>query len=245
MPLRDHFRSPIYDAFSWDGLHGLWPGTIIFALARILPPEFFATPRVHHGAFAEIDIGTFERTEYDYGSADGDSNGGGVATAVETETIPAIDVEIDSLATDEYEVQIYDTRDGRRLVAAIEIVSPANKDRPESRRAFVAKCAALLQQNVSVTIIDVVTIRHFNLFREVLEVLGVDAPTSPMSPTYATTCRTFARAAPKKWRFKAWEHPLAVGQPLPTLPLWLADDLVIPLDLNGTYEDTCRALRIP
>jgi hypothetical protein len=35
-------------------------------------------------------------------------------------------------------------------VAAIEIVSPANKDRPEHRRKFVAKCAALLQQGVSV-----------------------------------------------------------------------------------------------
>ena len=31
------------------------------------------------------------------------------------------------------------------LVAAIEIVSPSNKDRPESRRAFVAKVAALLK----------------------------------------------------------------------------------------------------
>jgi len=244
MPLRDHFRSPINDKFSWDGLHGLWPGTIIFALARILPPEFFATPKVRHGAFAEIDIGAFEDTDEIYGSVNGDS-GGGVATALATETIPTIDVAIDSLATDEYEVLIYDTRDMRRLVAAIEIVSPANKDRPESRRAFVAKCAALLQQQVSVTIIDVVTIRNFNLFREVLEVLGVESPSSPTTPTYATTCRTIARPAPRKWRFKAWDYPLAVGQPLPVLQLWLADDVVIPLDLNTTYEDTCRALRIP
>src|SRR5438552_138747 len=40
-----------------------------------------------------------------------------------------------------YEVLIYDAKRGRHLVAAIEIVSPANKDRPEHRNVFVAKCA--------------------------------------------------------------------------------------------------------
>ena len=59
-------------------------------------------------------------------------------------------------AQDEYEVRVYDTDRAQRLVAAIEIVSPANKDRPEHRRAFVAKCAALLQNQVSVTIVDLV-----------------------------------------------------------------------------------------
>jgi hypothetical protein len=61
-----------------------------------------------------------------------------------------------------YEVRVYDARHGRRLVAAIEIVSPSNKDRPESRRAFVAKVAARLQRDVSVSLVDVVTIRQFN-----------------------------------------------------------------------------------
>ena len=50
----------------------------------------------------------------------------------------------------EYEVRVYDAERDRRLVAAVEIVSPANKDRPESRRAFVSKCVTLLRQRVSV-----------------------------------------------------------------------------------------------
>jgi hypothetical protein len=32
---------------------------------------------------------------------------------------------------------------------------------------------------------------------------------------------------------------------LPTLPLRLADDLAVPLDLEASYEETCRFLRIP
>jgi hypothetical protein len=47
-----------------------------------------------------------------------------------------------------YEVMIFDLERDRRLVAAVAIVSPANKDRPESRQLFVAKCLNLLRQDV-------------------------------------------------------------------------------------------------
>jgi hypothetical protein len=69
-------------------------------------------------------------------------------------------------------VFLSDSKRRRRLVAANKIVSPANKDRPEHRRAFVAKRAALLQNRVSVSIIDLVTSRTFNLYRDLLELLG-------------------------------------------------------------------------
>jgi hypothetical protein len=32
---------------------------------------------------------------------------------------------------------------------------------------------------------------------------------------------------------------------LPTLPLWVADDFAVPLELDATYEETCKGLRIP
>ena len=57
-------------------------------------------------------------------------------------------------AEEEYEIRVFDQKRQCRLVAAVAIVSPANKDRPEHCQAFVAKCAALLQQRVSVTIVD-------------------------------------------------------------------------------------------
>ena len=47
------------------------------------------------------------------------------------------------------------------------------------------------------------------------------------------------------WLLEAWAQPLTLGQALPTLPLWLADNLAVPLDLEGSYEETCRVLRIP
>jgi hypothetical protein len=72
---------------------------------------------------------------------EGGSAGVGVATAVWSSPRPTFDVAADLPDQDEYEVRVYDTQQHRRLVAAVEIISPANKDRPEHRRAFVGSYA--------------------------------------------------------------------------------------------------------
>lgn len=152
-------------------------------------------------------------------------------------------IHLESLC-DEYEVRIYDARRGRRLVAAIEIVSPANKDRPEHRSVFVAKCSALLQQQVSVSIVDLVTIRDFNLYEQLLAQMGHQDPSlgNPAPATYAVTCRT--RSAGNGNLLDTWTYPLTVGQRLPRIPLWLAEERMISLDLEASYEETCRVLHI-
>jgi hypothetical protein len=144
-----------------------------------------------------------------------------------------------------YEVRVFDRERGSRLVAVVELVSPANKDRPEHRRAFVAQCAALLQEQVAVAIVDVVTARHFNLYGELLELIGeTDPALTPEAPAlYAAVCRGTKKD--NAWLLETWTYPVAVGQPLPTLPLWLADNLAVPLELEASYEETCRILRIP
>jgi hypothetical protein len=240
MPLRDHFHPPLSNRKPWEAVHNLWPSVMVLALARTLPSRYEAEPGVHSGASVEIDVATFEADE-PVGPPGEAVNGGGVATAVWAPARPTLALKTDWPAQDEHEVRVYDGQLGRRLVAAVEVDSPANKDRPEHLRAFVAKCAALLQQRVSVTIVDVVTARTFNLYQELLELIGRPAdPAAP--PMYAVALRGTKRD--DAWLVEAWEHALTLGQPLPTLPLWLADNLVVPLDLETTYEDTCRALRI-
>jgi hypothetical protein len=245
MPLRDHFRPPLDDSRSWDELHGAWPTVIVMALNRNLPPRYVAAPRVHLGPDAEIDVTAYETDTSDSATAKTEGTSGAVATAVWAPPRPTFDVAIDLPERDEYEVRVYDTQRHRRLVATVEIISPSNKDRPEHRRAFVAKCAALLEQHVSVALIDLVTTRRFNLYMDLLEVLGQSDPSLEPEPpvVYAAACR-WAREG-DAWHFRAWTHPLLVGQPLPLLPLWLADNLAVPLELEATYEETCRILRIP
>lgn len=246
MPLRDHFRSPLDDVTAWEGFHGGWPMVIVQSLASKLPSRYVAAPHVHSGAFIEIDVGTYEKDEPGLPALASDAgNGGGTATAVWAPARPTFSVATDLPAMDEYEVRVYDTKRGRRLVAAVEIVSPANKDRPEHRRAFVAKCAALLQNRVSVAIVDLVTTRSFNLYAELLELIGQTDPSlEAMAPAiYAAACRMARKE--EAWSLETWAHPLAIGQALPVLPLWLADNFAIPLELEASYEETCRVLRIP
>jgi Protein of unknown function (DUF4058) len=232
MPLRDHFRPPLDDLTEWEGFFGGWPAMFVLALGRKLPRRYVAAPRAHSGAFIEMDIGTFEKDDLDL-------------PAVWAPARPTLAIVTDLPEQDEYEVRVYDTKRGRRLVAAIEIVSPANKDRPEHRRVFVAKCAALLQNRVSLTIIDLVTTRNFNLYGELLDLIGqTDPALQPEPPAlYAVACRSTEKA--DAWLLETWFHPLTLGQPLPTLPLWLADNFGVLLELEECYEDTCRALRIP
>jgi hypothetical protein len=248
MPLRDHFRPPLANARSWDEVHGQWPAMMVLALNRKLPGRYIAAPQVHLGSVAEIDVSAYDTNPDgdDLMLSDGDN--GRVATAVWAPAKPSLVLATDLAAIDEYEVRVYDEKHHRRLVAAIEIVSPANKDRTEHRRAFAARCAGMLQKQVSVTIVDPVTNRADNLYRELLDLIGERDPALGNNPpaTYAVACRT-TKPDPKpgtNWQLEAWLHPLVVGQPLPTLPLWLADNLAIPLELEASYEETCRALRI-
>ena len=147
MPLRDHFRPPVSKRSSWEGFHGGWPMRIVEELAPRLPDGFVAEPRVQLGSFYEIDVCTFE--QYEVGervSRSARESNAGIATASHVLPVPTLTLDAEFPEQYSYEVLIFDLERDRRLVAAVEIVSPANKDRPESRQLFVAKCFNLLRQ---------------------------------------------------------------------------------------------------
>jgi hypothetical protein len=243
MPLRDHFRSPVNDRHTWDELHGGWPMMIVQQLFPILPAGYTASPNIHLGKMFEIDVSAYEVDEsLETGPATGTGNGG-VATAAPPQ--PTLTLETDLSEQDEYEVRIYDVERGRQLVAAIELVSPSNKDRPENRRAFVAKVAALLQKDVCVSIVDLVTVRQFNLYADLLEFLEQTDPQLGRTPPhlYSVTIRSRQRNK-KRSVLDVWNQPVTLGQALPTLPIWLSADLNVSLPLEVSYEETCRLLHI-
>ncbi len=237
MPLRDHFRPPVTNRIPWEGFHGGWPMVIVQHLRKVLPAEYFAVPKVHLGPYFEIDIGTFELNDP---PQTGFNTGNG--TALWTAPSPTTTIELDMPDIDEYEVKIYSQTDEKQLVAAIELVSPSNKDRFESRQAFISKCATLLRQGVCVTIIDMVTVRQSNLFTELLEFIGVRqrVMSDPPPSLYAVTCRWLE--VKRKGSFEAWAYPLVIGETLPTLPLWLSLTLPILFDFEQSYEATCTDL---
>ena len=238
MPLRDHFRSPVNNTHSWDEVHGQWPGEIVRDLRNVLPPGFRASPNVHLGSAFEVDVTTYEAVT----APDADEGGTGTRTALS----PTLTVEADLSEQDVYEVRIYDSEHGRVLVAAIEIVSPSTKDRPGTREVFVGKLATLLQQGICVSIVDLVSVRRANLYAELLTLLGHSDPSLGETPPhlYAVTLRARKRPKRRTSLLDAWFYPMTVGQPLPTIPLWLAPALRVMLPLETSYQETCQVLGI-
>src|SRR5207244_2524917 len=172
------------------------------------------------------------------GSASAEGSSSALATAVWAPPEPTQTLTVDFLDQDVCEVRVYDAERGMRLVGAIELVSPGNKDRPEARQAFVAKCAAYLQEQIGLMIVDIVTERRANLHEELLRLVAPGQSPLPISHLYAVAYRAGPNGRPS--RLDTWPASLTVGQPLPKLPLWLPRELAIPIDLDMSYEETSR-----
>jgi hypothetical protein len=220
----------------------MWPAMIVRELIEVLPEPYFAAPGVHLGTLYEIDVGTYREPSPE--SSGGDVGEGEAAVATYAPPTPTLTLEPRLPNQDVYEVRIYDSRRNRRLVAAIEIVSPSNKDRPETRGTFVSKVAALLKHDICVSIVDVVSTSDFNLYADLMGFLESTDPAlgDGPPPMYAVTVRM--RYEGRRRMMDNWYHPLAIGQTLPTLPIWLKETRAISLDLESSYEETCRTLRI-
>ncbi|HTU90542.1 MAG TPA: DUF4058 family protein [Gemmataceae bacterium] len=244
MPLLDHFHKPIYPLHSWTTLHSRWAGTLMDALNALLPASrYLVEVTVSVGPHIEADIAEFELPPSIIAEEVNGSEGG-VAVAVQPWAPPAAVQTLDIVFPDDIEVQVFDLRDGKRLVAAIELVSPSNKDRSEERQAFAAKCVAYLQRGIGLIVVDIVTNRRGNLHHEILDLLGqADASVLlPETELYASAYRPAHRG--DKNQLDLWPVALAVDQPLPLLPLALRGAFFVPVDLEATYVEARQRCRL-
>ena len=98
---------------------------------------------------------------------------------------PATSLVVPTVFPDDIEVQVFATTTGATLVAAVELVSPGNKDRPETRLAFISKCHSYLTRGIGLIVVDIVTNRLANLHNELMGMLGHGEPF--LLPCTATT----------------------------------------------------------
>ena len=231
MPLYDHFSPPLKATRFWHSFHSVWANVIASSLNKQLPSRYLASPNVHFGI--EIDVATLDQQP--------DSKDAPASLEIWTVPRPIQTIPL-TLVTDVVQVDIFDTRGGPEIVGAIELVSPANKDRPASRAAFVSKCQALLQQGVGLVLIDIVTGRRANLHEELLVHLGHLDSATWEAPLYATGYRPVERSGTSL--LDIWRERLDVGSPLPIMPLWLRESICLRVDLDETYRDACHEQRI-
>jgi hypothetical protein len=239
MPLLDHFHSPVSDERNWNGFHSKWANVLVDELnLNLLPEGYFAEPQTGQGFPVEVDVATTERRQRAARGATATLPAPVWTPSAPTLTMPAAFV-------DTFEVKVFNTDEGPRLVAAIELVSPRNKDRPDARRVFAIKCASYLAHGISLIVVDVVTNRHFNMHDEIVGLMPSSAAlVFPDTPRlYASAYRPIRRD--DRDQIEVWLRTLAVGEELPTLPLALTADIILPIDFEAAYTEACRLLRFP
>jgi len=223
VPLLDHFHPPLSTRRPWQSFHTTWASTLADTLNReILPLGYIALEQVHAGPAVEIVVAT--RAEQDAAAA--------APLIIPAEFPPSCTVEI--VATD----------GARSLVAAIELISPANKDRGAKRRLFAAKCATYLSRGIGLIIVDVVTSRQANLHNELMELLGLEERFHMPAGQglYSVAYRPLSGGNTD--RIEAWPVPLNLGQPLPTMPLSLEAEHCVRVDFEATYAEACHRRRV-
>src|SRR5579875_1576153 len=148
MPLHDWTDRP-----GWEGVHHLWITELLRWIKPRLPEGYRAyigsVPTVAIGAPAERpDVSVREWKEDQAPSTSPDSTSSPVQTTNEDP-----DEEI-AVAALEPSTSLYVELRGR-LIAAVELVSPRNKDRPVARATYVARYVGYLLEGVHLLLIDV------------------------------------------------------------------------------------------
>jgi Protein of unknown function (DUF4058) len=239
MPLLDHYRPPLALTRKWESFHTLWLAVLVEELNSLLPNRYFAEAQTHFGNRVEIDVATLESAE----GVEGDLGNRGGGVAVETYAPPLAMGVFPAVFPDDFEIQVFRDSGGATLVGAIELMSPGNKDRPETRRAFAAKCAAYLQRGVGLVVVDIVTERQANVHDELMELLRHPGRFPGAASLYAVSYRPVHRESTGN-HIEIWTMPLGLGEALPTLPLWLCRGPVIPIELEVAYEEARKRGRL-
>jgi hypothetical protein len=235
MPLRDHFRPPLSLRRHWHAFHNAWATYIAADLNRRLPAGYFAEPNVQFGI--EVDVAAFEEGPPELSQLFSP----GEDAPLFHPTAPQYTLPF-TLAPDTVEVTIFTNDAGPTLAGAIELVSPANKDRPSHHRAFVSKCETYLQQGVGLIVVDVVTGRSTNLHDEFLAHLTAPEALYLHADLYTVAYRLVQRQG--QAHLEIWQESLAIGDILPTMPLWLRGAVCCPVVLDETYARTCHEQRL-
>ena len=204
----------------------------------ILPAGYYAVPLVDRDGPIEIDVATRLDRE-----ASGTQSG-----RFETRTweapAPTLALAVDLATVDGVEVQVFADDGDPRRAAAVELISPRTKDRGAARKAFAVKCVWYLQQGNSLVVVDSVTTRRADLNSAILALLGVDIGLAEPSANLSAISYRSVECDEGSQQLEAWPKRLALGEPLPTLPLWIASDFSVPLDLESSYQVTCADLRM-
>jgi len=223
MPLHDW-----NEVKGWDGVHHLWISELLHWVKPRLPEGY----RAYIGSAPLLAVGEPEV---------------GPDMIVRTASVPPLEErgdnsEEDTATEPDEEVAVatldpthtlFVAREGW-LVAAVELVSPRNKDRLPSRAVYTSRYAGYLLGGVHLLLVDVHPRPYaFSFVDEIARELQIEQ--LPCPPPVAAAYRVGEPAPTGGRLLGCWRRQLRVGAGLPTLRLPLTVKLSVPVDLEQTY----------
>jgi hypothetical protein len=232
MPIHDWTR---VRANRFHDFHQSWTVAISHALNRGgLPPGYFAMIEEKTG-LPEPDV-----VALDLDPPADPASGGIDANLQPPQTRIVMRAEADGYARKANRVTIRHP-DGD-VVAVLEIVSPGNKDSRHAIEAFADKAEAFLQAGIQLLIVDLFPPGkrdpqgiHKVIWDRIQEEAFTLPPDKPLTlAAYAVGSETVA-----------YVEPVAVGDALPDMPLFLTADEYVPCPLEEAYQTAWEQFPAP
>jgi hypothetical protein len=224
MPIHDWTR---VSAGGFHNFHQDWTIEIYRALNRgLLPPGYTAYTDLRASGW-EPDVVTIQTRRPATGP------GGSVVADVPPRARQVARVESEAAAYARKANRISVRHEFGHDVAIIEVISPGNKDGKQAIGAFLAKAVEFLRNGVNLLIVDFFppTPRDPDGIHALIWDQMTSVPFDARPADHPLTVASYDATA----ALTAYVDPVAVGEPLPDAPLFLAPGWSINVPLERTY----------
>ncbi len=225
MPIHDWGRA---DAGSFHHFHQSWTIEIANALnGGVLPLGFFAMAEQIIGGPIPDVVTLKQRPERGQHPK---SSGGVAVTDAPPQARYVTSAELDLYAAKANRIAVRH-RLGH-IVAVVEVISPGNKSSSHALRSLVEKAAAFLRQGISLLVIDLFppTPRDPQGIHKAIWDEICDEPFE-LPPDKRLTVVAYSAGEP----ITAYVEPVAVGDAIPSLPIFLDAQTYVPAPLESAY----------
>jgi Protein of unknown function (DUF4058) len=221
----------LVEAGIFHAFHHYWISAIARALnAGLLPPDYYALPEQQAAGFGP-DVLTLQGQ----GGPRGDESpatGSPLKLLSRPRTRFMAETDAEFYRKKKSSVVVRHVS-GDRIVSMVEIVSPGNKSSRHGFRAFIDKACELLEARVHLLILDPFPPGrrdprgvHAAIWEEVRDETFQPPEDKPLTlVAYESGLTT-----------RAYIEPVAVGDVLPQMPLFLERDGYVPVPLESTYQ---------